>query len=124
MKKSFVALLDELKDEIIREILGVLRIEFSRPMKKEFYSLEEVSEITGLSKSSIKGRYRRGTIQRVYSGNKPLIPATEVEKLLHKLNLQSTILILNYFLQPMGSMLIKRSLKPIQVNTALDYKLK
>ena len=46
MKKSFVALLDELKDEIIREILGVLRIEFSRPMKKEFYSLEEVSEIT------------------------------------------------------------------------------
>jgi hypothetical protein len=49
MKKSFVALLDELKDEIIREILGVLRIEFSRPMKKEFYSLEEVSEITGLT---------------------------------------------------------------------------
>ena len=64
MKISFVALLDELKDEIIREILGVLRIEFSRPMKKEFYSLEEVSEITGLSKSSIKGRYRRGTIER------------------------------------------------------------
>lgn len=90
MKKTFLELLDELKDEIIREILGVLRIEFSRPMKKEFYSLEEVSEITGLPISSIKGRYRRGTIQRVYSGNKPLIPATEVEKLLHKLNLQST----------------------------------
>lgn len=90
MKKSFVALLDELKDEIIREILGVLRIEFSRPLKKEFYSLEEVSEITGLTKSSIKGCYRRGTIERVYSGNIPLIPAKEVEKLLHRLNLQST----------------------------------
>jgi hypothetical protein len=90
MKKTFLELLDELKDEIIREILGVIRIEFSRPMKKEFYSLAEVSEITGLPISSIKGRYRRGTIHRVYSGNKPLIPATEVEKLLHKLNLQST----------------------------------
>jgi hypothetical protein len=90
MKKSFIVLLEELKNEIIHEILGILRIEFSRPMKKEFYSLEEVSEITGLTKTSIKGRYRRGTIERVYSGNKPLIPAKEVEKLLHKLNLQST----------------------------------
>lgn len=34
MKKTFLELLDELKDEIIREILCVLRIEFSRPMKK------------------------------------------------------------------------------------------
>jgi hypothetical protein len=90
MKKSLIELLEELKNEIICEVLGIIRREFSRPMKKEFYSLEEVSEITGLSKTSIKGRYRRGTIHRVYSGNKPLIPATEVEKLLHKLNLQST----------------------------------
>lgn len=90
MKKTFLELLDELKNEIICEVLGIIRREFSKPTKKEFYSLEEVSVITGLTKSSIKGRYRRGTIERVYSGNKPLIPAKEVEKLLHKLNLQST----------------------------------
>ena len=90
MKKTFLELLDELKNEIICEVIGIIRREFSKPTKKEFYSLEEVSVITGLTKSSIKGRYRRGTIERVYSGNKPLIPAKEVEKLLHKLNLQST----------------------------------
>jgi hypothetical protein len=90
MKNSFVALLEELKNEIIYEVLNILRREISRPTKKEFYSLEEVSEITGLTKSSIKGRYRRGTIERVYSGNKPLIPAKEVEKLIFKLNQQST----------------------------------
>ena len=81
---------EELKNEIIYEVLGVIRREFSKPTKKEFYSLEEVSVITGLTKSSIKGRYRRGTIERVYSGNKPLIPAKEVEKLIFKLNQQST----------------------------------
>jgi len=90
MKKILFELLDDLKNEIICEVLGIIRREFSKPTKKEFYSLEEVSVITGLSKSSIKGRYRRGTIERVYSGNKPLIPARELEKLLYKLNLQST----------------------------------
>jgi predicted XRE-type DNA-binding protein len=69
MKKSLIELLEELKKEIICEVLGIIRREFSKPTKKEFYSFEEVSVITGLTKSSIKGRYRRGTIERVYSGN-------------------------------------------------------
>ncbi|MEY4522684.1 MAG: hypothetical protein RIT10_1869, partial [Bacteroidota bacterium] len=51
MKKTLFELLDDLKNEIICEVLGIIRREFSKPTKKEFYSLEEVSVITGLSKS-------------------------------------------------------------------------
>jgi hypothetical protein len=89
MKNSLIELLDELKSEIIFEVISVIRNEFTKPSKKEFYSLKEVSEITGLPISSIKRKYRSGSIKRVYSGNRPLIPSQELEKLICNLNLQS-----------------------------------
>ena len=90
MKNTLIELLEVLKNEIINEILVILKREISSPNKKEFYSVDEVSEITGLPKSNIKTKYQNGIIERVYSGNKPLIPAKELEKLIYILNLQST----------------------------------
>ena len=90
MKNTLIELLEELKNEIINEILVILKREISSPNKKEFYSVDEVSEITGLPKSNIKRKYQNGIIERVYSGNKPLIAAKELEKLIYILNLQST----------------------------------
>jgi hypothetical protein len=85
MKILLESLLEELKNQIVKEVLFQLRNEIQSPNKKLFYSLAEVSEITGLTKISIKGRYRRGTLKVVYSGNKPLIPASELEIFLNRL---------------------------------------
>ena len=84
MKNLLESLLEELKNQIVKEVLFQLRNEIQSPNKKLFYSLAEVSEITGLTKISIKGRYRRGTLKVVYSGNKPLIPASELEIFLNR----------------------------------------
>ncbi len=89
MQHSFASFLEDFKQEIINEVIRVIKQESTTPMTKEFYSLKEVSSITGLSINSIKGRYRRGSIARVYSGNKPLIPACELDKLLNALKIQS-----------------------------------
>ena len=85
MKILLESLLEELKNQIVKEVLFQLRNEIQSPNKKLFYSLAEVSEITGLTKISIKGRYRRGTLKVVYSGIKPLIPASELEIFLNRL---------------------------------------
>jgi hypothetical protein len=85
MKNLLGPLLEELKNQIVKEVLFQLKNEIQSPNKKLFYSLAEVSEITGLTKTSIKGRYKRGTLKVVYSGIKPLIPASELEIFLNRL---------------------------------------
>lgn len=85
MKNLLESLLEELKNQIVKEVLFQLRNEIQSPNKKMFYSLAEVSEITGLTKLSIKGRYKRGTLKVVYSSNRPLIPASELELFLNRL---------------------------------------
>ena len=77
-----------------RAIRTAVEEELKRREKEEFkveklyYSLKEVSMITGLTVLAIKGRYRRGTLGVVRSGQTPLIPADEVERLLLKLDEQ------------------------------------
>jgi hypothetical protein len=63
-------------------------MEIQKPQEKQFYSLKEMSYITGLSVNAIKGRYRRQTLIVVYEGQTPLIPSDEVKRILFKLERQ------------------------------------
>lgn len=91
MENSVLKLIDEIKTELMMEIMGDLNnlIESKTKLRKEFYSLKEVSYITGLSVHAIKGRYRRKTLKVAYEGGTPLIPTEEVERLVNKLKLQN-----------------------------------
>ena len=73
---------DDWKEEIKREL------EAQQLPKKLFYSLKEVSHITGLTERAIKGRYNRKTLQVVYDGTTPLIPAESLDELIEKLRKQ------------------------------------
>jgi hypothetical protein len=72
----------EIKQELINEF------DSKKLPVKLFYSLKETSFITGLSVRAIKERYRRGTLEVVYDGVTPLIPADSLNELLEKLNRQ------------------------------------
>ena len=91
MENSVLKLIDEIKAELRMEIMGDINnlIESKVKLRKEFYSLKEVSHITGLTVNAIKGRYRRKTLKVAYEGVTPLIPTNEVERLLQKLKLQN-----------------------------------
>jgi hypothetical protein len=89
LENAFLALMaflqdfnEDWKDELKRELKG------NQMPTKLFYSLKEVSHITGLSVRAIKERYRRGTLQVVYDGTTPLIPAESLNELVEKLNRQ------------------------------------
>lgn len=71
-----------IKQEVVAEL------EAKMLPTKLFYSLKEVSHITGLSIRAIKERYRRGTLQVVYDNVTPLIPADSLNELVEKLNRQ------------------------------------
>jgi hypothetical protein len=73
---------DDWKDELKRELEG------NQMPTKLFYSLKEVTHITGLSIRAVKERYRRGTLQVVYDGTTPLIPVESLNELVEKLNRQ------------------------------------
>jgi hypothetical protein len=83
---AFMAFLQDFNEdwkvEMKRELEG------AQLPTKLFYSLKEVSHITGLSVRAIKERYRRGTLQVVYDGTTPLIPAESLNELVEKLNRQ------------------------------------
>ena len=87
---AFLAFLQEFNDDFKMEIRNELILEWeSRVLpQKLFYNLKEVSHITGLSIRAIKERYRRGTLQVVYDGVTPLIPADSLNELVEKLNRQ------------------------------------
>lgn len=91
-------LLDDLLKEFIRNELFIL-INQDKPTKqalieliqsvrveKKFYSLDEVSHITGLTKLALKGRRKRGTVKMINEGNCILIHRDEVNRLIEKLN--------------------------------------
>ncbi len=90
MKAALNFFLNALKTEFTKQIVMNIReeIEEKLKLKKEYYSLKEVSFITGLAVGAIKGRYRRGSLKVVYDGITPLIPACEVERLLMRLKKQ------------------------------------
>jgi len=90
MNEMMTKLLNAMKSEIINEIMEKVINHFEGLManNKEFYTLKEVSHITGLTERQIKNRYRNGTIKHIYDGGTPLIPSIELEKLLNKLKKQ------------------------------------
>ncbi len=73
---------EDWKVEMKRELEG------AQLPTKLFYSLKEVSHITGLSVRAIKERYRRGTLQVVYDCTTPLIPTESLNELVEKLRKQ------------------------------------
>lgn len=73
---------EDWKDELKRELNA------QQLPTKLFYSLKEVSHITGLTVRAIKERYRRGTLQVVYDGTTPLIPTESLDELVEKLRKQ------------------------------------
>ena len=87
---AFMTFLQDFSEEFKEDIKSELMIELDSKVlpPKLFYSLKEVSHITGLSVRAIKGRYGRGTLDVVYEATTPLIPATEVSMLVDKLNRQ------------------------------------
>jgi hypothetical protein len=91
MKSSISELIEVIKEELMLEITRDLIsiVEERMKPKKAFYSLKEVSFITGLSVHAIKGRYRRKTLKVSYEGGTPLIPADEVDRILQKLKIQN-----------------------------------
>jgi len=91
MKNSILILVEKIKDELMSELMDNVKdlIESKVRIRKQFYSLKEVSYLTGLTINAIKGRYRRGTLKVVYEGTTPLIPTPEVERLIKKLKLQN-----------------------------------
>lgn len=87
MLKFFHAMKSEIIQEVMDKVLN--HLEGLLTSRKEFYTLKEVSQITGLSVRQIKSRYRKGTIKHTYDGTTPLIPSIEVEKFLEKLKKQA-----------------------------------
>jgi hypothetical protein len=86
-------LITQFKQEVKDEILNELKADFtqlkeSRGVSKLYYSIKEVSELTGLTFNAVKGRQRRGTLKVVYEGQTPLIPSDEVNKLVARLDRQ------------------------------------
>ena len=53
---------------------------------KQFYSVDEFSTITGLTKLAIQGRRNRGTLKFANDSTSILIPASELNRILKKLN--------------------------------------
>lgn len=64
-------------------VCAVLKLEV---ITKEFYNLNELSYITGLSPLALKGRRKRKQIKMLNDGNDVLISKKEVDRFLRKLN--------------------------------------
>ena len=90
MNDTIVKLINELKLEIANEVIQYIisHLEVKNNVAKEFYTLEEVSSITGLSIRQIKYRYKSGKMNRVYDGTQPLIPTVELDRYLNRLRVQ------------------------------------
>jgi hypothetical protein len=90
MNDTIVKLINELKSEIANEVIQHItsHLEIQNAVKKEFYTLEEVSVITGQNKRKIKYRYKNGQMKPVYDGTTPLIPKLELDKYLNRLRSQ------------------------------------
>ena len=78
------ALAIEFKKQFIQELNG--RQSTTLNAVKQYYSLNEVVEITGLSVLALKGRRKRGSIKLVNEGNCILMAKAELDRLLSKLN--------------------------------------
>jgi predicted RNA-binding protein with RPS1 domain len=90
MNDTIVKLINELKSEIANEVIQhiISHLEVKNNVAKEFYTLEEVSSITGLSIRQIKYRYKIGKMNPVYDGTQPLIPTVELDRYLNRLRIQ------------------------------------
>jgi predicted ATP-binding protein involved in virulence len=69
--------------EFKEAVRSVLKLEV---IQKQYYNLNELSNITGLSPLSLKGRRKRKQIKMLNDGNEILITTKEVERFLRKLN--------------------------------------
>ncbi len=54
-------------------------------MNKEFYTIQELSILLGLSDNSIRMRIKRGQLKAKKLGKRVLIPKSEVDKLINSL---------------------------------------
>ena len=83
----FMKHMEDLIEQRVNEKLKVF-VQKTTEAPKAFYSLKEVSHLTGITFLGLKGRQKRGTLKCVNEGNVVLVPKSEVERLLDKLKRQ------------------------------------
>ena len=54
--------------------------------KQKNYSYQQASEMLCISVEGLKSRIKRGQMQRICNGNRPLIQASEIDRFLNKQN--------------------------------------
>lgn len=75
--------IEEVVAQQVQERLEVIKQE---QQQKLFYSLGEAEEILGITRSALKKRHRRGTLQlHYYNCNTLLMPAEELERLVSEI---------------------------------------
>ncbi|MBI3136037.1 MAG: hypothetical protein HYZ14_15275 [Bacteroidetes bacterium] len=85
---SFLRSLEEMVDRRVEEKLNRMASPQKLNEGKEYYSLKEVSHITGITFLGLKGRQKRGTLKCVNEGNTVLVPKNELERILKLLSRQ------------------------------------
>lgn len=77
----------EMKQSIVDEVLVSLNGQIT--LNKLFYSLDEVSELTSITRRALKGRIDRGTLVSVKDGNTILVPKDELQRFISRLETSS-----------------------------------
>ncbi len=87
--KALIVFLKEFKQEFVLEAYEMFKSELETFVDpKEFYSVKEAAKKMGLSENGIRNRIRDGKIKRAYDGITPLIPTSEVERMIKFLKKQ------------------------------------
>ncbi len=78
----------KLMEEIqrLRKQIETLITQTQFQKKQKNYSYQQASELLCISVEGLKSRIKRGQMQRVSNGNRPLIQASEIERFLNKQN--------------------------------------
>jgi hypothetical protein len=86
----FESFKSELKDELKEELLECLThiLEEKRGMKKQFYTVDEFSALTGINKRRVRYRIKKRKLDCVYISDTVLIPASVLENLSKKNHLR------------------------------------
>jgi hypothetical protein len=84
VKEKINILIEELTKTIIEEVkkdlFDMVKGLNTSVLKKQYYNLKELEQITGITHRALKARIKRGTLQAKRDGNIYLIPADEVKR--------------------------------------------
>jgi len=85
-------ILNNQSDALITFIQDFIQAEVNKHFKaiKIFYTLDEVSNITGISKFGLKNRAKKGIIKLNYNGNVVLMHKTELDRLINTITNKNT----------------------------------